>query len=217
MNEIVIGREGTQPFPIKADGVSARHASLTTRDDGTLLLKDLGSKNGTYVYDEVSHRFNRIEFCIVHHETIVRLGSDDTIRSYRFAIRQIFKSDQNDYSEEFQRLRHRWREFEAERVRIERWSYICAFIPIVISVILLVGTFFLPDSMSVNARINVMRCVMMVPALLSPVVSIGGKKKLRKLNNEIKETMICPNPECRLPLSETDIKKGQCRFCKKHI
>ncbi|MBX7082390.1 MAG: response regulator [Nannocystaceae bacterium] len=47
-SELVLGR-GMPELPIDDDGVSRRHASITARGDGTFVLRDLGSRNGTYV------------------------------------------------------------------------------------------------------------------------------------------------------------------------
>lgn len=217
MKEIIIGRNGTQPFAIRAEGVSGRHAMLTVGDDGSMTLRDLDSKNGTFVLDRETRRFNRVETVVIDRDTLVRLGPDDTIRSYQFVVRQLFKADQDDYSEEFQELRRRWRDLTVHRETLEERITVSAFIPVAVSVVLLVATFLLPESMSVNVRMNLMRCVMMVPALLSPVISLYGRRKLRQLTREMHEAMICPNPACRHTLTEDEIRRGQCIKCKKHI
>ena len=46
--EVVLGR-GMAELPIDDDGVSRRHASITARGDGTFVLRDLGSRNGSFV------------------------------------------------------------------------------------------------------------------------------------------------------------------------
>ena len=80
MNDrILIGRKGRQPFAITAESVSAEHAMLTRQPDGTLVLEDLGSKNGTYIFDETDRSFHRIVRKVVMPETIVRLGSTSNI------------------------------------------------------------------------------------------------------------------------------------------
>src|SRR3712207_5023294 len=46
---IVVGRGADADVVLRDDSeVSRRHASIETRPDGTLLLTDLGSTNGTY-------------------------------------------------------------------------------------------------------------------------------------------------------------------------
>lgn len=46
--EMVLGREGTDVIPVPAASVSRRHAALVL-EDGRARLRDLGSKNGTFV------------------------------------------------------------------------------------------------------------------------------------------------------------------------
>ena len=47
--ELVIGRDPSADLTLKDDEVSRRHASLRQLPDGTVELKDLGSRNGTFV------------------------------------------------------------------------------------------------------------------------------------------------------------------------
>jgi len=47
--EVRIGRAETCELVLDDDYVSSTHALLSHRDDGTWVLKDLGSTNGTYV------------------------------------------------------------------------------------------------------------------------------------------------------------------------
>lgn len=217
MKEIIIGRNGNQPFKIAAEGVSAHHAQLTIRDDGKWLLKDLGSKNGTYIFNRDTHRFDLIEAKIIDENTLIRLGPDDTIRCYQFTARQLVKKNQEDFSAEFQELRQRWNELQVKKERLERQTARRAFVPIVLSLVLIGFTCVLPPSWPADVRMNVIRAVMLVPSLLSPLLNLSGRKQLKALNEEIRETLVCPNPDCGLPLSEVEVKKGQCFKCKKHI
>lgn len=218
MNDrILIGRKGRQPFAITAEGVSAEHAMLTRQPDGTLVLEDLGSKNGTYIFDETDRSFHRIVRKVVMPETIVRLGADSTIRSCRFTVRRLLKEDPDDYSEEFQEILDRWEALTALKTKAEHRANVATFIPLIVSLILVVATFFLPDSMPANHRINLMRGAMMLPALLAPVVGLASRRRLKSINQELKELMVCPNPDCGMPLSEANVRRGLCTYCKKHI
>ncbi len=50
MRQIIIGKEGKQPFPIKDDYVSRQHAVFTHDEKtGFMRLIDNGSANGTIV------------------------------------------------------------------------------------------------------------------------------------------------------------------------
>jgi len=50
--EMVIGRTASAELFLDEDGVSRRHARIHVRDDGTPVLDDLGSTNGTFVNGE---------------------------------------------------------------------------------------------------------------------------------------------------------------------
>lgn len=50
--EIIVGREGDQPFTIDNAGVSRRHVKLTDCGNGSYIIEDLGSSNGTFVNDQ---------------------------------------------------------------------------------------------------------------------------------------------------------------------
>jgi hypothetical protein len=53
--ELIIGRESTTVDGRLGgdDALSRRHASIRTLDDGNLLVEDLGSRNGTYINDQM--------------------------------------------------------------------------------------------------------------------------------------------------------------------
>ena len=50
MQEVIIGKEGTQKFPINNSRVSRQHAKITVSDSGQWTLEDLNSTNGTYIF-----------------------------------------------------------------------------------------------------------------------------------------------------------------------
>lgn len=217
MREIIIGKNGNQPFSITATGVSARHALLTIQDDGKWILKDLESKNGTYIFNKSTHCFELIALKVIDKDTIIRLGPDDTIRCCQFKAGQLIKIDQEDFSVEFQTLRNKWDEIQSKKTKLEGKISRMAFIPVMFSLVMIGLSCALPASWTVDLRMNVMRAVMILPSLLSPLINSVGKKHLKRLNEEIKETFVCPNPDCNLPLTEIEIKQGRCLKCKKHI
>lgn len=216
MKEIIIGRNGNQPFKITAAGVSAHHAQLTIRDDGTWMLKDLDSRNGTYVFNKDRHRFERIGAAVIDAGTLIRLGPDDTILCCQFMARRLLKTV-GDYTEEFQELRHKWDEFQARKEKLEKQITRKSFLPVGLSVVLIGLTCLIPDSWSMDVRMNAMRAVMLLPALLSPLLNTSSRKQAKALSQEVKETFVCPNPACGQPLSESEVKKGLCTKCKAHI
>lgn len=49
VREIIIGKEGNQPFQITDARVSRKHAKITIDENGDMVLEDLQSTNGTFV------------------------------------------------------------------------------------------------------------------------------------------------------------------------
>lgn len=69
MQEYSIGRESSNQIILKDNFVSRRHAELIISDNGEVLLRDLGSSNGTFVNDK------RINECFLKQGDIVKCGS----------------------------------------------------------------------------------------------------------------------------------------------
>ncbi len=206
--EIIIGRSGGQPFPISQDGVSEQHASLTICSDGTWVLKDLNSRNGTFIRNE-RFEFERIVRKVIRQDTVIRLGCTDDIRSIQFMAVRLVK-DPEDFSYEFTRLQQKWSETMTKKDKLEKQISQMTYIPMGASLLMLCATMSVKD-------INIIRAAMFLPSMLSPVINSFSKKKLKQLNEEARYTFVCPNPKCGMPLTETEIKKGQCLKCKAHI
>lgn len=83
--QILIGREGNQPFAIGDPKVSSRHATLSINDNGQIILIDNNSTNGTFIYN--GQMFERIypnQPYNVTPESMIQLGPDT-----RFHVRRL--------------------------------------------------------------------------------------------------------------------------------
>lgn len=82
--QIIIGKEGNQPFVITDDYVSRKHAIFSYDETtGVMTLTNRGT-NGTYV--KMGNHFQLIEQCFVDATTVVRLGPN-----FIFTIAQLFQ------------------------------------------------------------------------------------------------------------------------------
>ena len=74
-----IGRQSDSSLCLPTGCISKNHAELTFRPDGTLVLRDLGSTNGTYINGEAIDGERVInDDDIIQFATIVfRVGSDN--------------------------------------------------------------------------------------------------------------------------------------------
>lgn len=206
---MIIGRNGEQPFKITAEGVSAHHASLTFMDNGTWILEDLDSTNGTYVRNE-DFVFERIVKKVIDKDTVIRLG-DETVNGFTFIALQLVKTDQNDYTYEFGKLRSAWKKLIVEREKHEKFTTIIGFAPIALSIVCF-GLTFLP--MFDNADPVKTRAFMTLPSFASPIIGYWGKKRAKQFSLRMANTMVCP--KCGRILNEQEVRKAQCLACKAH-
>lgn len=90
MRQIIIGREGNQPFTITDEYVSRQHAVFTYDDaSGLMTLTDKSRPNvGTFI--RMGNQFQQISQCNVDATTDVRLGP-----YFTFRIGQLFQAPVN--------------------------------------------------------------------------------------------------------------------------
>lgn len=105
--KIKIGKAFDNQFVIDDPQVSRCHALLTQEPSGDLILEDLESTNGTYVNDD------RIVKKKVVSGDKVTFG-----RAYTVLVADILRSN-NDYSEEFARLKPVYEAYMNEKIRIQ--------------------------------------------------------------------------------------------------
>jgi len=77
--KITIGRSPESVIVVPDPTVSRRHAVIE-QVDGRVVLRDLGSTNGTYVYDPETGGFNRVEEVELKPGLMIRLGESTILR-----------------------------------------------------------------------------------------------------------------------------------------
>lgn len=86
--QIIIGRQGNQPFALNDPKVSSRHAVLVVHENGQLQLMDTNSTNGTFIYN--GRDFARIQpqkSYTVTADSMIQLGPET-----RFHVRKLLGS-----------------------------------------------------------------------------------------------------------------------------
>lgn len=117
--DILIGKQGTQPFPLTESSISRKHA-LFHHDPqtGVMTLKDNNSTNGTWILCK-DGSFKRLNGTVaVGMETVVRLGAKQTFR-----IKDLLKTEERkpepptaiDISE----LRHVYEAYSQNKMRLD--------------------------------------------------------------------------------------------------
>ena len=206
--EIILGQAGNQPFPIKRDGVSHQHARLTVEADGTILLEDLHSTNGTFVRN-ADGDFDRISRVRVTPDTVVRLGVGG-MHSTQFWVHHALADADADFSYEFHRIRATNDLLSQQMAQELAHQKKMRFVPLAIT-----GTFLLLTMLPILPpwlQMNLMRAGMLVGSLVSAFfikndkyVAIAGRKR---------KVITCPN--CGRPLSDYELEQQQCQLCRAH-
>lgn len=205
--EIIIGKEGTQPFAIKGDSVSRRHARLTETDNGQLVLEDLNSTNGTYVRDEKG-QFRQIRKACVERDSVVRFGLAG-VHSYTCWVNHLLVSDPTDYSYEFRRIMRLYdTEVRARQEQLWKRNDLREWACIAAPLVGLCLSFAFPDNPLM------IRMSITIPTMAVSLFFMGMSRKMRMLARYRQSYVVCPC--CGRPLSDHDLEQQQCSFCKAH-
>lgn len=87
MKQIIIGREGNQPFTINDDFVSRQHALFTYDESTGLMTLTDRSRPGVGTFVRMGNQFQQISQCNVDATTDIRLGP-----YFTFRVGQLFQS-----------------------------------------------------------------------------------------------------------------------------
>ncbi len=206
--EIILGKDGTQLFPITNIGVSRQHARISIRN-GAWHLEDMDSTNGTYIMDE-NGDYKRIGAKDITEDTVIRLG-DSSIRGFSFVAHHVIEEDPNNYSYEFQRLSKLHDDLNEECERIKKRTNMISYIRSILSLLPLAVTFI--PGIGNDQRISVIRIGAAIPIAFNLLFS----KNTRMLhhNDKVQKLLTCPC--CGNQMSKTNIIKGMCPVCKAHL
>lgn len=86
MKTLSIGRDAGNQIVLNDNFVSRRHAELIISDTGQVLIKDLGSSNGTFVNG------NRIKECYLNSQDIVNCASV-SLNWHQYAVKSRLNTD----------------------------------------------------------------------------------------------------------------------------
>ena len=202
--EIILGKEGHQPFEIKQSGVSRKHATITVDNNGHYVLEDLGSTNGTYVRGE-DGELRQVAKVEITPMTFICLGPNNANGCSFYAKRAI---DNGSYTEEFEYLYNLDQRFDEEEESNDNNASNMRMVISVASLIALAGSFIATGSL----QIMLLRLGTIVSLVSSVIYNPNKKKKSLKAKRE--KFYDCPNPECSHKLTSREIKNMQCSRCK---
>lgn len=197
--DILIGREGNQPFPLTEASISRKHAIFHMDEHtGTMTLRDNHSANGTYIKSS-NGSFKRIHTEVkVGFATVVRLGAVQT-----FKIKDLLNqpAPQPAAEVDISKLRSIYEIYNANKLNIEAQTSNIMMLRLgamsLSGVIALVASAVIPeDSMNPTTKI-IIQVLSIVLALGLAWVIVGMKNKSlikRKDQNEryFKSNYCCP-------------------------
>lgn len=218
MKTFDIGRKGNQNFPIiNREKVDDIHARITIDDDGSWILEDLGSVNGTYIVNAngelVQIRKKRItEFTRV-------VLADTTAMGFSFFPHHLVESDPKNYREEFQYVVRQYENVRRARGEIEEQQKLrrmkLSLLPVVVSCLIGVGLRVVFHD-SPNITFLIIGMMSAVTASLNVLVTWYSNKdqSLKVFMQRMQRLVMCPH--CGRMLSEYDMSNQICPACKAH-
>ena len=208
--QIVIGTEGDQPFKIKGEAVSRKHAQITINEHNEWILEDLDSSNGTYIRRESDGEFIRISNMEITPMTFICLGPDNS-KGCTFFARQVLKDNYGNFKEEFEYLNDIEDIYDQKIEKLEYNVLIEKKLIFVINIIVVIVS--LIPQINSEIRMNLLRIIPTISAGFAAFYDASGKKK--RINSEREQFHHCPNPVCSHKLKTNEIRNMKCNKCKK--
>ena len=234
MRQIIIGREGNQPFVITDGYVSRIHAIFSYEETTGVMTLTSKSEQGTYV--RMGNSFQRIEQCFVDATTVVRLGP-----YFTFSIGQLFqpsvKPNKSQVTQQPQKekvdisyLRKVASNYEETKLKLEqKQASITSLRTLTLVGSLCGGTISTILSLMIGedprSKIVALVIGLSISILFLVSLSIYCSKKSKEIvvmknRNEknYKIAYCCPNPKCHVSLAgrlyENLLAEGKCPKCK---
>lgn len=213
MKTIILGREGSQPFPIKAeaDGVSRRHAQITITDNNDWYLEDLDSSNGTFVRNEETGKLMPLAGKQrISPMTFICLGPDNS-RGCCFFAKQA--EEYGDFTEEREYLVSKIEGLNGQVEQIERISKILTLVKIVLpSALLGLSLIYCPEQSIIPLLIRT--AALSIPSALIHLF-YNDRAKKKEIKDKLERFSHCPNPCCSNRQTSKEILNMRCSKCKK--
>ena len=213
-----IGRKGNQNFPIVGkEKVSDLHARITLEDDGTWMLEDLNSINGTYIVSSSGELIQVRRKRITEFTRVVL--ADTTPMGFSFFPHHLIEQNHKDFRTEFQYVLRQYMAMKEERARLEERLRLrkvrMSLIPVVISCVLgiLLRLIFHDNP---NITFFIIGMMSAVTASLNVLITWHNNKdqSLKEFATRMQRQVMCPH--CGRLLSDYDMTNQICPFCKAH-
>lgn len=122
--EILIGKQGNQPFPLTEPSISRQHAIFhMNQATGVMTLRDCNSTNGTWILTKEGKFIRLNNETVVGLDTLVRLGAKQTFR-----VKELLtpvkpaSSPKQEESVDISRLRYIYDAYNQNKISLEAES-----------------------------------------------------------------------------------------------
>lgn len=220
--QIIIGKEGNQPFALRDPKVSRRHAVLMIDDNGQLQLQDKQSTNGTFIYNGQQFvRIQPLKYYRVSPDTMVQLGPDT-----RFHVRRLLGGKEGVPADkvDITGLRYLAAEYEETKIALQAknagvnslrsLTLVCSMAASIIGPIL--GEAL--DNVKLGTICGLGVAGILILVLLMIVNSRSKKILIEQNNNEKKYSLGYCCPKCHVSFKgkmyENILAEGACPKCK---
>ena len=223
--EIIVGKLGNQIIPISDTRVSRKHCKLTEQPDGSFILEDLGSSNGTFVNG------NRIFRTRVTRDTILQLGPELKVKVSDLVGTTVIppltippinppQPTEVDYSAAFNRLQAVYERYSKDKVALlkdERKKNQLKSLPMFIVGIVSMLLFIIPALAPFRIYIVIIATAFAGwGAKVAFGTSVEFPEKMEALTRQFKIDYVCP--KCGNFLGDIPFENLRnrkiCSFCK---
>lgn len=214
MKEYIIGKEGTQKFPINNSRVSRRHARITITDDNKWILEDLGSTNGTYILNE-NNELVQIKKMEISEFTRIVLA-DQTAMGYTFYAHHVIEEDPKNYVAEFRYVMKVYNEALSLKTNIDakasKRNTMLYLPPVISAAIGVILTCLLPMQLKIICLSVMGLITAVITAAMKYHFGKDGSKK--DFNSKYVPKLVCPH--CGRQLTDKEFQNQMCAACKAH-
>jgi hypothetical protein len=223
--EIIVGKQGNQKVTITDARVSRKHCKLTEQPDGSFILEDLGSSNGTFVNG------NRIFRTRVTRDTILQLGPELKVKVSDLVGTTVIspltippinppQPTEVDYSAAFNRLQAVYERYSKDKVALlkdERKKNQLKSLPMFIVGIVSMLLFIIPALAPFRIYIVIIATAFAGwGAKVAFGTSVEFPEKMEALTRQFKIDYVCP--KCGNFLGDIPFENLRnrkiCSFCK---
>jgi hypothetical protein len=211
MEEYIIGRgaESRLTIPVDREAVSSQHAKITIDDNGSWLLTDLRSTNGTFVRND-DGEFQRVYAKQILESDVIRLGNGGA-NSFIFMAHRVIAQDET-YLYEFKQLKLALRQQRERESKQEHKIEMNGWISKTSGLAIVFLCWLMGMAKGINVDPNFRYLLIAFAPIIVGLIFNGDRKKLIALRKKREHILICPR--CGRPIPEFDIEQGQCSRCK---